>query len=117
MAKSISENHFQTSTGCETAPKSVVDNLGGAAETGSDVATEMSGKDILGHTASGSTAISGTKSPTLDPVCGMSVDERNALHVERDGKVFFFCSDRCRKAFLATIADEKSDCKAGSCCG
>ncbi len=117
MAKSISGNHFQTSTGCETAPKSAVDNLGGAAETGSDVATEMSGKDILGHTVSGGMAISETKSPTLDPVCGMSVDERNALHVERDGKVFFFCSDRCRRAFLATIAGEKSDGKAGSCCG
>ena len=117
MARSISENHFQTSTGCDAAPKRAIESLGGAAETASDIATELSGKDVLAHTVSGGIAMTETESPTLDPVCGMSVDERNALHFERDGEAFFFCSDRCRKAFLATIAGVKSDCKAGSCCG
>ena len=30
-----------------------------------------------------------SKSMTKDPVCGMTVDEATALHVERDGKMFF----------------------------
>ena len=36
-----------------------------------------------------------------DPVCGMYMDPRLALHLEnRDGS-FFFCSDECRRRFLA----------------
>jgi YHS domain-containing protein len=35
-----------------------------------------------------------------DPVCGMSVDERNTKLVsERGGKKFYFCSPACRAAF------------------
>jgi Cu+-exporting ATPase len=36
-----------------------------------------------------------------DPICGMTVDEATALRAERDGQVFYFCSDHCRKKFLA----------------
>jgi len=36
-----------------------------------------------------------------DPICGMYMDPRLALHLEnRDGS-FFFCSDECRRKFLA----------------
>ena len=35
-----------------------------------------------------------------DPVCGMSVDETGAMHAERGGKRFFFCSEHCRTTFL-----------------
>ena len=52
-----------------------------------------------------------------DPVCGMSVDEATAIHAERDGKTFYFCSDHCRQKFLSTPAGVKTKEKSGSCCG
>ena len=36
-----------------------------------------------------------------DPICGMTVDEATALHAERDGQTFYFCSEHCRKEFLS----------------
>jgi Cu+-exporting ATPase len=42
-----------------------------------------------------------TTSTTKDPVCGMTVDGATALHAERDGKTFSFCSDHCRTQFLS----------------
>jgi Cu+-exporting ATPase len=38
---------------------------------------------------------------TKDPVCGMTVDPATALHAERDGKTFHFCSGHCRAKFLS----------------
>jgi len=38
---------------------------------------------------------------TKDPICGMTVDEKTALHAERDGETFHFCSESCRRKFLA----------------
>ena len=35
-----------------------------------------------------------------DPVCGMMVDEASALHAEREGQTFYFCSEHCRQKFL-----------------
>ena len=58
-----------------------------------------------------------SKSMTKDPVCGMTVDESSAIHAEREGKSFFFCSDSCRKKFLAEPAGVKPEGKSGSCCG
>jgi len=40
-----------------------------------------------------------SKSVTKDPICGMIVDEATALHAERDGKTFYFCSDHVGKSF------------------
>jgi YHS domain-containing protein len=57
------------------------------------------------------------KSPTKDPICGMTVDEATAIHAERDGKTFYFCSDHCREKFLSTAAGAKPENKSGSCCG
>jgi Cu+-exporting ATPase len=45
-----------------------------------------------------------TTSTTKDPICGMTVDAATALHAERDGKTFSFCSDHCRTKFLSTPA-------------
>jgi len=45
-----------------------------------------------------------TTSTTKDPICGMTVDRATALHAERDGKTFSFCSDQCRTKFLSTPA-------------
>lgn len=55
-----------------------------------------------------------SKSATTDPVCGMTVDESTALHAERDGETFYFCSSHCRQAFVSTPAGEHSkDATAG----
>jgi len=53
---------------------------------------------------------------TKDPICGMTVDETTALHAERDGKTFYFCSDHCRQKFLSTRAGAKPTDKSGGCC-
>jgi len=58
-----------------------------------------------------------SKSVTKDPICGMTVDEATALHAERDGKTFFFCSDSCRKKFLSAPAGAKPEGKPKGCCG
>lgn len=58
-----------------------------------------------------------SKSVTKDPICGMTVDEATALHTERDGKTFSFCSDHCRQKFLSTPAAAKPEDKSGGCCG
>jgi len=52
--------------------------------------------------------------PTIDPVCGMSVDEMKAeyegWHVKLDGEPYHFCSQQCIKSFLMNpkkfIADQ-----------
>lgn len=41
---------------------------------------------------------------TRDPICGMTVHMDNALHAERDGQTYYFCSDECRQQFLAAAA-------------
>lgn len=56
------------------------------------------------------------QSATKDPVCGMTVDEATALHTERGGTTFYFCSDHCRTKFLATPAGATPEGKSGSCC-
>ncbi len=50
-----------------------------------------------------------------DPICGMTVNEATALSTEREGETFFFCSDHCRKKFLAQAPSKESS--GGSCCG
>ena len=60
--------------------------------------------------------MSTTKFMTKDPICGMSVDEKTALHAERDGKTFYFCGETCRKKFLSAPAGEKQDEKSHGCC-
>ena len=44
-----------------------------------------------------------------DPVCGMNVDRRKALRLERDGRTHFFCSEHCRAAFAASGGEEAHD--------
>jgi YHS domain-containing protein len=46
-------------------------------------------------------AMSESNTVTKDPVCGMTVDTATALHVVRDGKTSYFCSERCRRMFLS----------------
>lgn len=49
-----------------------------------------------------------SKSETKDPICGMTVDKATALHMERDGKTFYFCSDNCQQKFVALPASVKA---------
>jgi Cu+-exporting ATPase len=37
----------------------------------------------------------------IDPICGMTVDERTALSAERGGQKVYFCSAHCRDRFLS----------------
>ncbi|MEI8234822.1 MAG: heavy metal translocating P-type ATPase [Verrucomicrobiota bacterium] len=37
----------------------------------------------------------------LDPICGMTVDASSPIRAERDREVYYFCSEGCRKKFLA----------------
>jgi YHS domain-containing protein len=60
--------------------------------------------------------LTASKAETKDPICGMTVDETTALHAERDGKTFYFCSDHCRQQFLSTHAGAKPGGKSGGCC-
>ena len=57
-----------------------------------------------------------SKTVTKDPICGMTVDETTALHAERDGKTYYFCSDHCRQQFLSTPAGAKPETKSEGCC-
>jgi Cu+-exporting ATPase len=36
----------------------------------------------------------------IDPICGMTVDERTAISAKRDGQTFYFCSEHCRRRFV-----------------
>ena len=45
----------------------------------------------------------------IDPICGMTVDEKSALHTERDGKILYFCCEHCRKKFLSTPNSRKPE--------
>jgi putative ABC transport system ATP-binding protein len=39
---------------------------------------------------------------TIDPVCGMSLDQENApVRATVNGRIFYFCANGCRNEFLA----------------
>jgi len=63
------------------------------------------------------TNINESKSLTKDPICGMNVDKASALHAERDGKTFYFCSENCKQKFLTAPGVAKPEDKSGGCCG
>ena len=52
-----------------------------------------------------------SKLVSKDPICGMTVDEATALSAERDGKMYYFCSDIYRQKFLSTPAGSKPNGK------
>ncbi len=55
------------------------------------------------------------KAAITDPICGMKVDAESAIRADRDGKIFYFCSDHCREKFLSTPAGVKPEGKGGCC--
>jgi len=58
-----------------------------------------------------------SKTVTKDPICGMTVDAATAIHAEREGETFYFCSGECRQKFLSKAAGAKPEGKSGGCCG
>ena len=59
---------------------------------------------------------------TKDPICGMPVDEATGLHAERDGEMFYFCSEHCRQKFIGQGRPAKANPltltdTGGGCCG
>ncbi len=49
-----------------------------------------------------------------DPICGMTVDEASAIRAERNEETFYFCSEGCRRKFLAQASPQEA---TGNCCG
>ncbi|MBI5946964.1 MAG: heavy metal translocating P-type ATPase [Chloroflexi bacterium] len=49
------------------------------------------------------TATAGGRQPSetmaKDPICGMVIDKATALHAERNGRVYYFCSPNCLRTF------------------
>ena len=50
------------------------------------------------------------KTFTKDPTCGMEMDEATALQSVRDGKTYFFCSDKCQHKFETFSAGDTKTC-------
>jgi Cu+-exporting ATPase len=51
----------------------------------------------------------------IDPICGMTVDERTARRAVRDGVSYYFCAEGCRRRFLGD--DLLTIASPGPCCG
>lgn len=49
----------------------------------------------------------------IDPICGMEVDEKTGIKLEKDGEVFFFCSEEDKNKFMAQGKREMSEMKHG----
>ena len=45
----------------------------------------------------------------IDPICGMTVDEATAFTLNAMDETFYFCSEHCRKKFLAMPATAKHE--------
>jgi len=45
--------------------------------------------------------INESKTVTKEPICGMIEDKATALHIEREGKTFYFCCGHCQQKFLS----------------
>ena len=43
----------------------------------------------------------------IDPICGMTVQETTPLRAARGGQTFYFCSDPCRRKFLALALNDR----------
>ena len=49
-----------------------------------------------------------TKDIAKDPICGMAVDKATALHTERGGRTYYFCSSGCLRTFESPEQELKS---------
>jgi YHS domain-containing protein len=46
-----------------------------------------------------------------DPVCGMYMDPRLALRLEKKEEVFYFCSEKCKSQFATVSQQNAADSK------
>jgi YHS domain-containing protein len=46
-----------------------------------------------------------------DPVCGMYMDPRLALRLEKEEEVFYFCSENCKSQFATVSQKNATDSK------
>jgi YHS domain-containing protein len=44
---------------------------------------------------------SASKDTVKDPICGMYMDPRLAIHLENGKESFYFCSEECQRKFLS----------------
>lgn len=49
-----------------------------------------------------------------DPICGMMVDEKTGLSLEKDGHFFYFCSEHCLKKFAGQHNIPQTACSVHS---
>ncbi|MFH1094223.1 MAG: YHS domain-containing protein [Candidatus Omnitrophota bacterium] len=42
---------------------------------------------------------------TIDPICGMEVEESKAIKLEKNGETYFFCSKSCQDKFVNKAKD------------
>ncbi len=70
---------------------------GGTCDSGDGHGSHESGE----HVVQAKTEVKGEKAGVVkDPVCGMEVgDIKKASSEEYKGKVYYFCSDQCKKTF------------------
>lgn len=50
-----------------------------------------------------------------DPVCGMTVDSKTALHTTHEGKQYYFCSEDCKNKFTAKPEESITHKNHGGC--
>ncbi|WP_309639072.1 YHS domain-containing protein, partial [Methylibium sp.] len=50
----------------------------------------------------------GAQGQAKDPICGMLVDKTTALHTERGGRSYYFCSAGCQRTFESPEQELKS---------
>ena len=58
-----------------------------------------------------------TKLEIKDPICGMRVDEKTALHLKKNGKDYYFCGKNCETEFMSKAIGIEPENKSGGCCG
>ena len=67
---------------------------------------------VQGHaqagTAANAAAAAAGKHLAKDPICGMMVDRATALHTERAGRHYYFCSTGCQRTFESPEQELKS---------
>jgi len=47
-----------------------------------------------------------------DPICGMEVEERKAVKLDKNGETYFFCSKICQDKFLNKVKDSNDKIKS-----
>jgi len=65
-----------------------------------------------GKSGAGNTPKRAPNNMVKDPICGMYLDSRLAVRLDKSGDVIYFCSEECKEKFL--IQSPKDGSKADS---